>query len=186
MTRYAAAPPFAASSRWPARRSFDHGRRARRRYGAPPWNDDHHGGRPGAAGGAGAGAAAGVDPAEQRDLRWADRGRPGPGTAIPGQRLRRDDGPFRGLPPPGAGRQGRRRPRQRQMSPAAPRRERIPAVSRRPYTDPSMIPELGIEMIKLSPGLVTLSDRRTQSVWSVDLAAYQLGSFPITQAQYAE
>jgi len=49
-----------------------------------------------------------------------------------------------------------------------------------------MIPELGIEMIRLPPGLVTLSDRRTQSVWSVDLAAYQLGSLPITQAQYAE
>ncbi len=31
-----------------------------------------------------------------------------------------------------------------------------------------------------------LSDRRTERVWSVDLPPYQLGAFPVTQAQYAE
>jgi formylglycine-generating enzyme len=33
---------------------------------------------------------------------------------------------------------------------------------------------------------VTLSDRRTQRSWSVELAPYELAPFPVTQAQYAE
>jgi sulfatase modifying factor 1 len=41
-------------------------------------------------------------------------------------------------------------------------------------------------MISLPAGPVTLSDRRTQSTWSVELAPYRLAAHPITQAQYAE
>ena len=40
-------------------------------------------------------------------------------------------------------------------------------------------------MITVPPGDVTLSDRRTQRVWSVGLAAYQIAAFPITRALYA-
>ncbi|MGI5401138.1 formylglycine-generating enzyme family protein [Streptomyces sp. CA-135486] len=42
------------------------------------------------------------------------------------------------------------------------------------------------EMIALPPGQVTLSDRRTQRSWSVELAPYQLAAFPLTQARYAQ
>ncbi len=44
----------------------------------------------------------------------------------------------------------------------------------------------GNEMIAVPPGQVTLSDRRTQRNWSVELAPYQLAMFPVTQAQYAQ
>jgi sulfatase modifying factor 1 len=40
-------------------------------------------------------------------------------------------------------------------------------------------------MITVPPGDVTLSDRRTQRIWSVELAAYRIAAFPITRAQYA-
>jgi sulfatase modifying factor 1 len=40
-------------------------------------------------------------------------------------------------------------------------------------------------MISLPAGRVTLSDRRTQSSWSVDVLAFRLGSEPVTQAEYA-
>jgi formylglycine-generating enzyme len=42
-----------------------------------------------------------------------------------------------------------------------------------------------IVMISIPPGEVTLSDRRTQRSWSVELAPFQLAAFPVTQAQYA-
>ncbi|MET9585527.1 SUMF1/EgtB/PvdO family nonheme iron enzyme [Streptomyces sp. NPDC006539] len=42
------------------------------------------------------------------------------------------------------------------------------------------------EMIAVPPGRVTLSDRRTQRSWSVELAPYRLAEFPTTQAQYAQ
>lgn len=41
-------------------------------------------------------------------------------------------------------------------------------------------------MIAVPPGRVTLSDRRTQRTWSVDLAPYELAVFPTTQASYAQ
>jgi formylglycine-generating enzyme len=41
-------------------------------------------------------------------------------------------------------------------------------------------------MIAIPPGRVTLSDRRTQRRWSVELAPYQLAAFPLTQARYAD
>ena len=41
-----------------------------------------------------------------------------------------------------------------------------------------------IEMVTIPAGQVTLSDRRTQSRWSVELASYQLAAFPVTQAHY--
>ncbi|MEU1799844.1 formylglycine-generating enzyme family protein [Streptomyces sp. NPDC019937] len=44
----------------------------------------------------------------------------------------------------------------------------------------------GHEMIAIPPGQVTLSDRRTQRSWPVDLAPYQLGAHPVTQALYAQ
>jgi formylglycine-generating enzyme required for sulfatase activity len=40
-------------------------------------------------------------------------------------------------------------------------------------------------MITIPGGGVTLTDRRTQSSWSVELASYQLGAVPATQALYA-
>jgi formylglycine-generating enzyme required for sulfatase activity len=43
-----------------------------------------------------------------------------------------------------------------------------------------------VEMVALAPGVVTLSDRRTQRSWAVDLAAYELAALPVTQAQYEE
>ncbi|WP_369173090.1 formylglycine-generating enzyme family protein [Streptomyces sp. R28] len=44
----------------------------------------------------------------------------------------------------------------------------------------------GNEMIVIPPGQVTLSDRRTRRSWSVELAAYRLAAFPVTQALYAQ
>ena len=41
-------------------------------------------------------------------------------------------------------------------------------------------------LIAVPAGQVALSDRRTQRSWSVDLAPYQLGAFPVTQTVYAE
>mgnify|MGYP001359432735 CR=1 FL=1 len=41
-------------------------------------------------------------------------------------------------------------------------------------------------MIAVSPGRVTLSDRRTQRSWSVELAGYALGRYPVTRGLYAE
>lgn len=41
-------------------------------------------------------------------------------------------------------------------------------------------------MITVPPGLVTLSDRRTQRRWSVELASYELAAFPVIQARYAQ
>lgn len=41
-------------------------------------------------------------------------------------------------------------------------------------------------MTAVPPGRVTLTDRRTQRSWSVELAAYELAAFPVTQALYAE
>ncbi len=41
-------------------------------------------------------------------------------------------------------------------------------------------------MIAVSPGRVTLSDRRTQHSWSVDLAPYRLSEYPVTQAEYVQ
>lgn len=41
------------------------------------------------------------------------------------------------------------------------------------------------EMIAVPPGQLTLSDRRTQRTWSVELAPYRLGAYPVTQGQYA-
>lgn len=43
----------------------------------------------------------------------------------------------------------------------------------------------GLQMIEIPSGLVTLSDRRTQSKWSVEVGSFLLGQTPITQAQYA-
>ncbi|MEU5580822.1 formylglycine-generating enzyme family protein [Streptomyces huasconensis] len=39
-------------------------------------------------------------------------------------------------------------------------------------------------MIAVPPGRVTLSDRRTQRSWTVDLAPYLLGAHPVTQGLY--
>ncbi|WP_434743901.1 formylglycine-generating enzyme family protein [Micromonospora sp. SH-82] len=40
-------------------------------------------------------------------------------------------------------------------------------------------------MITVPAGTVTLSDRRTQTSWSVEVAAFALAAVPTTQAQYA-
>ncbi|MGW1894406.1 formylglycine-generating enzyme family protein [Streptomyces sp. NPDC002004] len=44
----------------------------------------------------------------------------------------------------------------------------------------------GSEMIAVPPGQVTLSDRRTQRSWPVELAPYRLSALQITQARYAQ
>src|SRR5690606_29349093 len=40
------------------------------------------------------------------------------------------------------------------------------------------------EMRAIPPGSVSLSDRRTGRVWSVELQPYELAAVPVTQAQY--
>ncbi|MFI5699984.1 formylglycine-generating enzyme family protein [Streptomyces xanthochromogenes] len=41
-------------------------------------------------------------------------------------------------------------------------------------------------MVDIPAGRVTLSDRRTQRSWQVDLRPYRLAEFPVTQAGYVE
>jgi sulfatase modifying factor 1 len=41
-------------------------------------------------------------------------------------------------------------------------------------------------VISIPGGRVTLSDRRTQSSWAVDLAPFRLAAVPVTQADYAD
>ena len=41
-------------------------------------------------------------------------------------------------------------------------------------------------MLPVAAGRVSLSDRRTQQAWVVELAPYRLGAYPVTQARYAE
>ncbi|WP_082681603.1 formylglycine-generating enzyme family protein [Nocardia jinanensis] len=41
-------------------------------------------------------------------------------------------------------------------------------------------------MVDIPPGQVTLSDRRTQRSWSVEVGPYQLAAVPVTRWQYAE
>jgi formylglycine-generating enzyme required for sulfatase activity len=41
-------------------------------------------------------------------------------------------------------------------------------------------------MVAVAPGRVTLSDRRTQTTWTVDLDAYEIGSVPVTQGLYED
>jgi formylglycine-generating enzyme len=43
-----------------------------------------------------------------------------------------------------------------------------------------------ITMVAVPPGDVTISDRRTQSSWRVDIGPYFLGAHPITQAAYVQ
>jgi formylglycine-generating enzyme required for sulfatase activity len=43
-----------------------------------------------------------------------------------------------------------------------------------------------MSMISVPGGRVTLSDRRTQSSWTLDLAPFRLASVPVTQGGYAE
>ncbi|MBD0695726.1 formylglycine-generating enzyme family protein [Streptomyces sp. CBMA123] len=45
-----------------------------------------------------------------------------------------------------------------------------------------MDPRTGL--IAVPPGLVTLSDRRTQRSWSVEVAAFELAPCPVTREQY--
>jgi formylglycine-generating enzyme len=42
------------------------------------------------------------------------------------------------------------------------------------------------EMVAVPPGQVTLSDRRTQRSWSVELAPYRLTAFQVTQSLYTQ
>lgn len=39
-------------------------------------------------------------------------------------------------------------------------------------------------MVPIPPGTVTLTDRRTERSWTVDVAAFELGAIPVTQEQY--
>lgn len=41
-------------------------------------------------------------------------------------------------------------------------------------------------MITVPDGHVTLSDRRTERTWTVEVAAYRLAAYPLTQAAYAQ
>jgi formylglycine-generating enzyme required for sulfatase activity len=41
-------------------------------------------------------------------------------------------------------------------------------------------------MVAIPPGRVTLSDRRTQRSWPVEVAPFQMSTFPITQSWYAQ
>ncbi|MGW1743036.1 formylglycine-generating enzyme family protein [Nocardia sp. NPDC001965] len=42
-----------------------------------------------------------------------------------------------------------------------------------------------IELVDIPAGRVTLSDRRTQRSWPVDLGPYRLAALPVTRSQYA-
>ncbi|HET6858558.1 MAG TPA: SUMF1/EgtB/PvdO family nonheme iron enzyme [Streptomyces sp.] len=44
----------------------------------------------------------------------------------------------------------------------------------------------GAKMIDIPSGQVTLSDRRTQRTWSVDISPCRLSAYPVTQALYAQ
>ncbi|MFI6856964.1 formylglycine-generating enzyme family protein [Streptomyces sp. NPDC050416] len=46
--------------------------------------------------------------------------------------------------------------------------------------------DTGIEMVGVPPGRVTLSDRRTQRSWAVDVASFRMSAVPVTQAWYAQ
>ena len=41
-------------------------------------------------------------------------------------------------------------------------------------------------MVAVPPGRVTLSDRRTQSSWPVEVAPFQMAAYPVTQSLYAQ
>ncbi len=43
-----------------------------------------------------------------------------------------------------------------------------------------------IDLVGIPAGQVTLSDRRTERSWTVDLAPFRLGALPVTQEQYAQ
>jgi formylglycine-generating enzyme required for sulfatase activity len=43
-----------------------------------------------------------------------------------------------------------------------------------------------IDLTPVPPGQATLTDRRTQRSWTVDLAPFHLGTLPVTQEQYAQ
>ena len=43
-----------------------------------------------------------------------------------------------------------------------------------------------IDLVGIQSGQVTLSDRRTERSWTVDLAPFRLGALPVTQEQYAQ
>jgi sulfatase modifying factor 1 len=53
-----------------------------------------------------------------------------------------------------------------------------------PYDCP--IVDISISMIAVPPGQVVLSDRRTRRRWTVEIGPYHLGTFQVTQAQYAK
>ncbi|QRX90553.1 formylglycine-generating enzyme family protein [Streptomyces noursei] len=42
------------------------------------------------------------------------------------------------------------------------------------------------EMVAVPPGRVTLSDRRTQRSWHVEVAPFRMSAFPVTQSRYAQ
>ncbi len=44
----------------------------------------------------------------------------------------------------------------------------------------------GIDLVDIPPGRATLSDRRTQRSWSVEVGPYRLGAVPVTRSQYAQ
>lgn len=52
--------------------------------------------------------------------------------------------------------------------------------------DMTAVPSGRLTMVAVPPGQVTLSDRRTQRSWPVEVAPYELAAFPVTQALYAE
>lgn len=47
-------------------------------------------------------------------------------------------------------------------------------------------PHIDLDLIPVPSGQVTLSDRRTERSWTVDLAPFRLGALPVTQEQYAQ
>ncbi len=44
---------------------------------------------------------------------------------------------------------------------------------------------MNVRMVAIPAGEVTLSDRRTQRSWPVEVAGFELGVFPVTQEEYA-
>ncbi|MFJ8647358.1 formylglycine-generating enzyme family protein [Streptomyces sp. NPDC093546] len=44
----------------------------------------------------------------------------------------------------------------------------------------------GTDMVAVPPGRVTLSDRRTERRWAVEIAPFRMAALPVTQSLYAE
>jgi sulfatase modifying factor 1 len=55
-----------------------------------------------------------------------------------------------------------------------------------PETDYGRAMSPDAKMVAVPAGQVTLSDRRTQRTWTIELAPYEMAAYPVTQSRYEE